>query len=491
MVASNTTSDFDPYGSSLVVTSDEKDLSAEQAHAKWIEALHREGFEEKANKAQEGVLDTKKIEVIMRPIFERVRDRAASAGVPLTETDYDHMINKLSALGQLADLIAAPDVEDIAINLGHIYAFTTEGGWKHVGPSKEEAYSLRVEMGRNGVNAPTYDSPSSDGVIPVRVRRNGRSFLRNVRISFLAKPISPYGDAITMRVARPPTPTDRKRNNLALLCEGRLPPIPQPVFSPVAYPEGKGVLSPKAANYLLSLMIHGGNLVIAGTTGSGKTFLAQLLLQEMLDYFPKGAIRLFVIEDSQEIVLNGWDGDPETDTGNIVYTVTRPKQVGSSLESVDMYDLVKEALRARPHGIVIGEARGPEAWEFARAASTGHGHSIFTIHATNTETVWSRFLMIARAHESARGLPDYKIAEGFADAVCAIVFIARHPIYGQIITDIAEVNPFVDPEVGLPVRNTLFQYDRAQDRLAPTGRKPEREGYRIQDLGLPAEFFEE
>jgi len=46
-------------------------------------------------------------------------------------------------------------------------------------------------------------------------------------------------------------------------------------------------------------------LVIAGTTGSGKTFVGQRILQEMLDYYPRGAIRLFIVEDSNEIVLNG------------------------------------------------------------------------------------------------------------------------------------------------------------------------------------------
>jgi len=72
-------------------------------------------------------------------------------------------------------------------------------------------------------------------------------------------------------------------------------------------------------------MVHGGTLVIAGTTGSGKTFVGQRILQEMLDYYPRGAIRLFIVEDSNEIILNGWNGDGKTDTGNIIYTVTRPE----------------------------------------------------------------------------------------------------------------------------------------------------------------------
>jgi len=34
-----------------------------------------------------------------------------------------------------------------------------------------------------------------------------------------------------------------------------------------------------------------------------------------------------------------------------------------------MYNLIRSALRSRPHGVVIGEARGAEAWELIRAAA--------------------------------------------------------------------------------------------------------------------------
>ena len=121
----------------------------------------------------------------------------------------------------------------------------------------------------------------------------------------------------------------------------------------------------------------------------------------MLDHFSRGAIRLFVVEDSNEIVLDGWDGDPKSDTGNMVYTVTRSEVKGGP-PPVTMYDLIRAALRSRPHGVVIGEARGAEAWELIRAAATGHGHSAFTIHATGAEHVWPRFLQVVQAHPDAQ-----------------------------------------------------------------------------------------
>src|SRR5512133_3475400 len=137
------------------------------------------------------------------------------------------------------------------------------------------------------------------------------------------RPASPYSDTITLHVSNYRTASDLTHGSLALLCQNRLPPISRPKFDPKDFPRGNGILTPEAANYLLSVMVHGGTLVIAGTTGSGKTFVGQRIMQEMLDYYPRGAIRLFIVEDSTAIVLNGCNGDGKADTGNIIYTATR------------------------------------------------------------------------------------------------------------------------------------------------------------------------
>jgi pilus assembly protein CpaF len=237
-------------------------------------------------------------------------------------------------------------------------------------------------------------------------------------------------------------------------------------------------------------MVHGGVLVIAGATGTGKTYLARCVLQEMLSCFPPGTIRLFLIEDSNEIVLHGWDGDPETDTGNVVYTVTRPEVQGGP-PPVSMFDLVRAALRTRPDGIVIGEARGAEAWELVRAAATGHGHSAFTLHATGAEDVWMRFLQVVQAHPDARGLSEFQIAQGFAEAVTAVVYLERGPRYGQVVREIVEVQPMVERAASRPSFLPLFRFDTEHGDLVPTGYNPLRPGFRPADLNLPEEFFKD
>jgi Flp pilus assembly CpaF family ATPase len=313
------------------------------------------------------------------------------------------------------------------------------------------------------------------------VRRKG------VRINYVMPPASPYGDTITLRISNYRTASDLTHGSLALLCQNRLPPIPRPKFDPKDFPRGNGILTPEAANYLLGVMVHGGTLVIAGTTGSGKTFVGQRILQEMLDYYPRGAIRLFIVEDSNEIILNGWNGDGKTDTGNIIYTVTRPEIRGGP-PPVTMYDLIRSALRSRPHGVVIGEARGAEAWELIRAAATGHGHSAFTIHATSAEHVWPRFLQVVQAHPDAARMSEIQIAQSFAEAVTAAVYIERNPQHGQIVREIVEVSAIVERTAARPSFSPLFRFEQGKG-LVPTGNRPMRPGFRATDLNIPESIF--
>jgi len=234
-------------------------------------------------------------------------------------------------------------------------------------------------------------------------------------------------------------------------------------------------------------MVHGGTLIISGATGSGKTFIAQKILQEMLTYFPPGAIRLFIVEDSNEIVLNGWDGSTSTDAQNIVYTVTRPEAKGGP-PPITTYDLIRAALRSRPHGVVIGEARGAEAWELIRAAATGHGHSAFTIHATGAEHVWPRFLQVVQAHPDAARMSEVQIAQSFAEAVTAAVYIERNPQHGQIVREIVEVSSIVERTAGRPSFSPLFRFEPGKG-LLPTGNRPMRPGFRAVDLNIPESVF--
>ena len=444
----------------------------------------------KAAEASKRKLSSADTEALARQAFDEIKTRATDAGVSLPEAYFLRLIGELSGMGSLLELIARPDVEDIAINLRHIYIYTTVSGWQYVGKAPDAVGdALRVMIDRAGQRTPTPDYPIADAMLQVMVPTpDGQLQRKGVRINYIMPPASPYGDTISLRISNYRSGDDLERGSLATLCQSRLPPITRPAFSPRDYPRGNGVLTPEAANYLLSVMVRGGALVIAGATGSGKTYVAQRILQEMLDFFPRGAIRLFIIEDSNEIVLHGWDGDSQHDTGNIVYTVTRPEIRGGP-PPVHMYDLIRAALRSRPHGVVVGESRGAEAWELIRAAATGHGYSAFTIHATSAEHLWARFLQVVQAHPDVQKMSEFQIAQSFAEAVTAVVYLERIPLYGQVVREIAEVSTVVERSAGRPAFSPLFRFDTSTTALLPTGNRPMRAGFQAKDLGLPEVLF--
>ncbi len=455
----------------------------------WWKLLAEEARARKAAQSVQRSLSSTEIEALARQVFGDIQARAVEAGVALPQEYLLRLIGDLSGLGPLLELIARTDIEDIAINLGHIYVYTTSQGWEYASPAPEGiGDALRVMIDRAGQRAPTPDYPIADAMLQVMVPLADGSLRRKgVRINYVMPPASPYGDTITLRISNYRTAADLSHGSLALLCQKRLPPIPRPLFDAKDFPRGDGILTPEAANYLLSVMVHGGTLVIAGTTGSGKTFVGQRILQEMLDYYPRGAIRLFIVEDSNEIILNGWNGDGQSDTGNLVYTVTRPEIRGGP-PPVTMYDLIRAALRSRPHGVVIGEARGAEAWELIRAAATGHGHSAFTIHATSAEHVWPRFLQVVQAHPDAARMSEFQIAQSFAEAVTAAVYIERNPQLGQLVREIVEVSPIVERTAARPSFSPLFRFEAGRG-LLPTGNRPMRAGFRAADLNLPEAMF--
>jgi len=442
----------------------------EQVVEEWYRRMVEEALRRKAEIASSRRVQPRELETLAREVFRTFSEQALAEGVRLPGDFLPRLIGEVSGLGPLLVLAQDPQVEDLAVNYGHMYVFRTGEGWMYYGPTPPGfGDALRVLLDAENKRPPSPEQPIADAQIQVTVPVDQKSTQRvGLRVNFIMPPASPYGDVITIRFTRYPRTVPEKP--LSLVTANRLPPVRQPPFQVQDLPDGQGVLSPEAANYLLAVLYHGAPVVVAGATGSGKTFLARLLLQHVLNMYPRGALRLFIIEDTSEIVLNAWSGDPSDDTGNVVYTLTRPAPVGEGPPPITMYDLIRAALRSRPHGIVVGEARGAEAWELIRATATGHGYSVFSIHATSADKVWPRFLQAVQAHPDVQHLKPLDVARAFAEGVAVVVFLARTPQHGQVALEIAEVSPIVEDTAARPAFNRLFVFDEA-------------------DLGLPANTF--
>jgi Flp pilus assembly CpaF family ATPase len=418
------------------------------------------------------------VAALVRAVLDEVGAQARAEGVELPPGLFAEglLAVQYGPFARILRIAADPAVEDIALNYGHLWVYRTGVGWEYGGPVDPGVYpALRDLIERAGYAPPRPDYPVADAILGAALPEGDgtRAATVRLRVVMLARPVVPAEAAAirVVRIGRLIPPEELVRAALPPARDERRP-IPE-------FPGEGGLISAPALRYLIAVLAAGGVVVVAGPTGSGKTTLARSLLQAALDLYPRGALRLFVIEDSPEIVLNGWDGDPAADTGNVVYTVTRPRVPGGPPE-VTAYDLIRAALRARPDGIVIGEARGAEAYELIRAAATGHGHSIFTIHAQDLRGVWDRVRQVARAHPDAPQ-DERTLAADFAEAVTAVVFVARDRAFGQRVRAVAEVARVV--EGSRPALNVLFEFDPAAGRLLPRY-KPMRPGFTFGELGL-------
>ena len=118
---------------------------------------------------------------------------------------------------------------------------------------------------------------------------------------------------------------------------------------------------------------HNKSLIFAGGTASGKT-----TSMNAVSMFIPPRSKVLTIEDTRELSLYH---------DNWLSSVTREQMDEGS--DIDMYDLLRSALRHRPEYIIVGEVRGQEAVTLFQAMNTGHT-TFSTMHADSIETVINR-----------------------------------------------------------------------------------------------------
>jgi pilus assembly protein CpaF len=150
------------------------------------------------------------------------------------------------------------------------------------------------------------------------------------------------------------------------------------------------------------------NILISGGTGSGKTTLMNAVSQ----YIDLNE-RIITIEDAVELRLQ---------QPHVVQMETRPPNL-EGVGHVPQRELVRNALRMRPDRIIVGEVRGPEAFDMLQAMNTGHDGSMSTVHANSPRDALFRvenMVMMATAT-----LPLRAIRMNVASALNLVVHIER------------------------------------------------------------------
>jgi pilus assembly protein CpaF len=132
---------------------------------------------------------------------------------------------------------------------------------------------------------------------------------------------------------------------------------------------------------------------------------------------------------------------------------TRPPNLEGE-GAVTMRDLVRNCLRMRPERIIVGEVRGPEAFDLLQAMNTGHDGSMGTLHANSPREALSRLeSMITMGGYS---LPSRTIREMIISSIDVVVQAARLRDGSRRITHITEV---LGLEGDVIVTQDIFLYD--------------------------------
>jgi pilus assembly protein CpaF len=164
------------------------------------------------------------------------------------------------------------------------------------------------------------------------------------------------------------------------------------------------------------------NILISGGTGSGKTTLLNAISQ-CVDRDE----RVITIEDAVELRLQ---------QPHVVQMETRPPNI-EGVGHIPQRELVRNALRMRPDRIIVGEVRGPEAFDMLQAMNTGHDGSMSTVHANSPRDALYRIenmVMMANLN-----LPLKAIRMHVASALNLIVHIERMRDGTRRVQNITEI----------------------------------------------------
>ncbi|XGI84506.1 type II/IV secretion system ATPase subunit [Halorutilales archaeon Cl-col2-1] len=200
-----------------------------------------------------------------------------------------------------------------------------------------------------------------------------------------------------------------------------------------------GTFSAEQMAYLWVAIENNRSLIFAGGTASGKT----TSLNAVSMFIPPRS-KVISIEDTPEIRIHH---------ENWVPSVTRE---GIGVESeIDMYTLLRSALRQRPEYIIVGEVRGEEAMTLFQAMSTGHT-TYSTLHADSIETAINRLenppIDVPRSMLEALDILSIQVLTRYEDER-----VRRNNVLAEIAG--------IDSRTGDINVNTLYEWNPSDDTV--------------------------
>jgi pilus assembly protein CpaF len=343
-------------------------------------------------------------------IRDIVNEIISIKAVVMSIAEQEHLLqdicNDVLGYGPLEPLLARDDIADIMVN-GASRVFIEVGGKVQLTSIRfrDNAQLMNIcqrivsQVGRRvDESSPICDARLADGS----------------RVNVIAPPLSLDGPTLTIRKFR--------KDKLTLEDLVKF-----------------GSISPAGARVLGVIGRCRCNILISGGTGSGKT----TLLNCMTAYIEADE-RVITCEDAAELQLQ---------QPHVVRLETRPPNLeGQGM--ISMRDLVRNCLRMRPERIIVGEVRGPEAFDLLQAMNTGHDGSMGTLHANSPREAMSRLESMITM--GGFQLPTKTIREMIVGSIDVIIQAERMRDGSRRITRVTEV---VGTEGDVVITQDLLTYE--------------------------------
>lgn len=204
--------------------------------------------------------------------------------------------------------------------------------------------------------------------------------------------------------------------------------------------------SPLSIAFLWLAVESGKSCIFAGGTASGKT----TSLNAISLFIPPLA-KIVTLEDTRELKL------PHP---NWIPSVTRTSFDTEGKGEIDMYELLRAALRQRPEYLLVGEVRGREALTLFQAMSTGHV-TYSTIHADSVASIVHRL-------EN----PPLDVPRNMLSALDLVSVQVQARVGGQRIRRNKQIIEILDldPRTNELITNEVFRWHPVTDEISYSGK---------------------
>ncbi|MDD3398943.1 MAG: type II/IV secretion system ATPase subunit [Candidatus Methanomethylophilaceae archaeon] len=351
-------------------------------------------------------------------IIQSVQSFLESRGIeitPVTKTRINYyIVRDFIGYGPIDVLTKDDHVEDISCDGNRSNIFVYHGKFESVKTSvrfdvEEELDSFIIFLGQTCGRQITVSEPLLDGTTPEGHR---------VQATY-SDEVTAHGSTFTIRrfKDRPLTPTDLVRYHTA---------------------------SAEMMAYFWMAVENGESMLICGGTGAGKTSTLNVVSL----FIPPGA-KIVTLEDTREINLPHENWIPSVTRAGSGDDQGEEKMPGE----IDMYDLMRAALRQRPNYIIVGEVRGKETYTMFQAMATGHT-TYSTMHADSVKS------MVSRLENPPINCPRIMLT-----ALRNVIIQSPARVGKDMVRRIKEVVEIVgfEPDTNEIITNTVFEWDQALD----------------------------